>query len=260
MGAVRVGVVSTHQPVDEDQGDLWLPGAYRGGAELSDAEYLAAAPDGVEWAYTTPGEAAAFDRVLVTSIDLLTPDECDTLARLDPVVFLHHAVAPADHRVRLLNAARVLMVHTPAHRDRTLAWASPRRVELVLSAMDTSIIGCASEREPFALAASRNHPLKGLKNARVWAASHGYRIVVMTREPRDVVLDAMSRAEVFVHLPLAFESECRSVIEAVLSGCRVATNANVGVTSVPGWDDPSVLRPLVDAAAATYWGIVCESR
>ena len=235
----------------------WLPGAYRGGAEMSDAEYLRAAPSGVEWHYASPEDALDADHILVTGIDLLSNAECELLADTEPVVFLHHHVDSSAARRRLLESARVLMLHTPAHADLVKKWCEPRRIEFVLSAIDTSNI-TAADKQRFALVACRDHPLKGIKNARLWAARSGYQLIVMTREPRDVVLEAMSRAEVFVHLPLAFESEGRAVIEAVLSGCRIVTNEYVGVTSIPNWNDPARLRALVDDARDTYWRIVCE--
>ena len=255
---MRLGVCTTHTPSARDEGPGWLPGKYRGGAELSDAEYLAAAPNGVEWSYTSPEAAHDYDRLLLTSVDHLSSADCMALAEREPVIFLHHDIQPTLYRRALLEAARVVMLHTPAQAERILAWAPDIRVEFVLSAIDTSLIRSELEREPVALAAARNHPLKGLKNAKIWAARNGYPIRVMTRDTRADVLDAMSRAEVFVHLPVEFESECRSVIEAVLSGCRVVTNENVGVTSIGGWDDPDLLRSLVDEAPAKYWEIVCR--
>ena len=255
---MKLGIISTHTQTMGDAGPEWLPGAFRGGAELSDHEYLSAAPNGVEWEYTTPAMASTYDRVLVTSLDGMSDADLRAVAELAPVVFLHHEVMPSPMRARFLEAARLVMLHTPAQAERILAWAPDVRVEFVLSAIDTSLIRSELEREPVALAAARNHPLKGLKNAKIWAARNGYPIRVMTRDTRADVLDAMSRAEVFVHLPVEFESECRSVIEAVLSGCRVVTNENVGVTSIGGWDDPDLLRSLVDEAPAKYWEIVCR--
>lgn len=254
---MRIGVITTHHPVSTDQGDGWLPGAYRGGAELSDAEYLASAPDDVTWEYTSPEDAAAFDRILITSIDHLNRAECDYLAALEPVVFLHHEVAGLPERKTLLEAARVVMLHTPAHAERTLKWCDPKRIQLVLSAIDVPVPDPSVERERVALAACRNHPLKGIKNARVWAAKNQLLLEVMTREPRETVLERMRHAEVFIHLPLAFESEGRAVMEAVLSGCRVVANDLVGITSVPGWDVAEVLRAEIAAAPRVYWESVC---
>jgi hypothetical protein len=59
-----------------------------------------------------------------------------------------------------------------------------------------------------------------------------------------------------VHLPLAFESECRAVMEAVLSGCKIQTNDNVGITSVQDWNDPDALREMIDKAGETFWRLV----
>lgn len=255
---MKVGVCTRHTQSTRDEGPQWLAGRYRGGAELSDAEYLAAAPSGVDWAYASPLDAAAYDRMLVTSVDHLSSADCMMLALCEPVIFLHHDITPTLYRRALLESARVVMVHTPAQARRLFTWSPNMRVEFVLSAIDTSEIRCEEKRERFALAAARNHPLKGLKNARIWAARNGYQIRVMTRDTRPDVLDAMSRAEVFVHLPIEFESECRGVIEAVLSGCRIVTNANVGLTSVDGWDDRVALKRLVDEAPAKYWDIVCR--
>ena len=254
---MRIGVISTHQPVAEDAGEGWLPGAYRGGAELSDAEYLTHAPDGVEWAYITPDEAHTVDRVLVTSLEGLSEEEGRALSTFEPVVFLHHATQPAEWKAVMISRARRLILHTPAHLSRTRAWSSPREAILVLSAMDESELYPAAVKEPFAVAACRDHPLKGLANARIRAAREGYPLMVMTRDERRDVIMMMRRAEAFIHLPLAFESEGRAVIEAVLCGCEVFANDHVGVTSVPGWDDPDVLRRLVAEAPRVYWDAVC---
>jgi hypothetical protein len=66
----------------------------------------------------------------------------------------------------------------------------------------------------------------------------------------------MARSEWFVHLPLAFESECRAVMEAVLSGCSIHTNENVGITSVDDWHDADALRHMIDKAGDTFWKLV----
>lgn len=259
---MRLGVITTHTPSDEDQGEGWLPGAYRGGAELSDAEYLVAAPDHVDWHYTNADLADDFDRLLITSVDHLSRSECEYLADFEPIVFLHHEVAGLPWRKRLLESARCVMLHTPAHEDRVREWCKPRRVELVLSALDVDEIESFAEfvpREPVALAACRNHPLKGLKNAHIWAMRHGVPLEVMTREERYTVLARMRQVETFVHLPLAFESEGRAVMEAVLAGCDVVANDLVGITSMPHWRSADVLRELVRDAPSAYWGVVCEA-
>jgi hypothetical protein len=112
------------------------------------------------------------------------------------------------------------------------------------------------DKQPFALWAAREHPLKGKLNAEIWAAQAGYEFKALTNVPRETVLDALARCEYFVHLPLAFESECRTLAEAVLSGCKVHTNDLVGLTSVQDWDNPEVLRNMIDLAGSTFWRLV----
>jgi hypothetical protein len=92
--------------------------------------------------------------------------------------------------------------------------------------------------------------------AHAWALENDLPFLDLTDVDRSVVLDAMARVEWFVHLPLAFESECRAVMEAVLSGCRIHTNDNVGITSVQDWDDPDALRQMIDRAGDTFWKLV----
>jgi hypothetical protein len=137
-----------------------------------------------------------------------------------------------------------------------LSWSKPRKTAQVLSYFDTSKCYDHMDKKPFALWAARNHPLKGQLRAHAWAAQAGYEFKALTNVPREQVLDAMARCEWFVHLPLAFESECRAVMEAVLSGCRIHTNENVGITSVEDWSDADHLRHMIDKAGDTFWKLV----
>jgi hypothetical protein len=42
----------------------------------------------------------------------------------------------------------------------------------------------------------------------------------------------------------------------VLSGCRIHTNENVGITSVEDWQDADHLRHMIDNAGDTFWRLV----
>jgi hypothetical protein len=75
-------------------------------------------------------------------------------------------------------------------------------------------------------------------------------------QPRSTVLAAMAKAQWFIHLPLEFESEGRSVVEAVLSGCEVIANANVGITSFPRWRDPAWMAEQTSVAGERFWQAV----
>jgi hypothetical protein len=97
------------------------------------------------------------------------------------------------------------------------------------------------------------HPQKGPVEAQVWADQQGIPLVMMNDKPRAEVLETMSRAEHFVFLPNGFDAEPRAVIEAVLSDCQVHTNELAGITSVPNWRDPQVLRELVIGSKTKFW-------
>jgi len=254
----RVGWVTHHLPVPDTGGGKWLPGHFRGGAELSDAAYRSQAPEWVGIDLIPPDEwerALGCDRIVVTGTDLLSDEAMFTLADKSPMVFVHHEQTESAARMYLLENADPFVVHTPAHLQRELLWVEPKRTELVLSYFDTN--ECYEARkEPFALWAARNHPQKGLMQARVWAHAAGFPLVIMSQSARDEVLEFMSRAQAFVHLPLTFESECRSVMEAVLSGCVVQTNRNVGLTSIEGWQDKRKLRDMIDTAGQQFWDCV----
>jgi hypothetical protein len=66
----------------------------------------------------------------------------------------------------------------------------------------------------------------------------------------------MTNAQWFIHLPLAFESECRSVMEAILAGCEVITNDNVGITSYHHWRDRAWLHDEIIASQLKFWSAI----
>lgn len=236
-------------------------GKFAGGAEMSDYEYMTQAPHGIDIEiveannWTHPGD---FDSVVITGTESFNDAQLKELAKHDPFVFVHHLQTPRKSLELLINNSRMFVTHTPAHMFKELAWTKPKRTGQVLSAFDTSSIQPAP-KDNFALWAARNHPLKGELNAFNLALKLEIPFVPMTNKPREDVLQAMSYAEYFIHVPLAFESECRAVMEAVLSGCKVITNQNVGITSVQDWNEPEVLRNMIDKAGVTFWKLVLES-
>jgi hypothetical protein len=244
------------------QGDTGLfTGQFAGGAEMSDYEYRLQAPLDYDIQIVTPQnydqfEATDFDSVIVTGTDAFTNEQLSELGKHDPFVFVHHLQSPRSGLNELIRGSRLFVTHTPAHMRRELAWAKPRKTAQVLSYFDTSQITDHMDKKPYALWAARSHPLKGRLKAEQWAAQAGFEFKALTDVPRSQVLDAMARCEWFVHLPLAFESECRAVMEAVLSGCRIHTNENVGITSVEDWSDSDHLRHMIDKAGDTFWRLV----
>lgn len=236
-------------------------GQFAGGAEMSDYEYRLQAPLGFEIEIVTPQtfdqfEPSQFDSVIVTGTDAFSDQQLNRLSEYDPFVFVHHLQTPRAGLLALIAGSRLFVTHTPAHMRRELSWSKPRKTAQVLSYFDTSKCYDHMDKKPYALWAAREHPLKGKLKAHAWAAQAGYEFKALSNVPREQVLDAMARCEWFVHLPLAFESECRAVMEAVLSGCRIHTNENVGITSVEDWADADHLRHMIDKAGDTFWRLV----
>jgi hypothetical protein len=236
-------------------------GQFAGGAEMSDYEYQLQAPLGFDIEIVTPDtfhthDIHQFDSIVVTGTDSFSDQQLTQLSEHDPFVFVHHLQTPRAGLNSLIRGSRLFVTHTPAHMRRELAWAKPRKTAQVLSYFDTSKCHDHMDKQPFALWAAREHPLKGKLNAELWAAQAGYEFKALSNVPREQVLDAMARCEWFVHLPLGFESECRAVMEAVLSGCRIHTNDNVGITSVEDWQDADSLRHTIDKAGDTFWRLV----
>lgn len=234
-------------------------GVFAGGAEMSDYEYRKAAPEGFEIEIVTPDNfqnPADFDSVVVTGTDAFEDWQLLALSSHEPFVFVHHLQTPRQNLKELIDNSRMFVTHTPAHMARELAWTKPKRTGQVLSYFDTSEIKPDGNKWPNAVWAGRPHPLKGMLQAQFWAAQNNLELLIYTDSPREEVLIAMETSKWFVHLPLAFESECRAVMEAVLAGCSIHTNENVGITSVQEWDDPEVLKNMIDKAGETFWRLV----
>ena len=238
--------VSHHLPID---------GKLIGGAEMSDDTLLKDPP--VELDIITPDrwkEAMAYDQVIITGTDLLSPYAMNQLARKKPVVAVHHLQTQSLERAMLINSSKVFICRTPKHLELELSWTKPKKSTWVGSSLDPSEMR-VKPKENFALWAARMHPQKGPAAAQAWADERGIPLVMMTDKPRAEVLETMSRAKHFVFLPNGFDSESRVIIEAVLSGCQVHTNELAGITSVPNWRDPEVLTELVTNAKERFWQI-----
>ena len=224
-----------------------------GGAEMTDQTLLTDAPTDVK--IITPDnwkQALEFDKIVITGTDLLSPFAMTQLARRKPVVAIHHLQTRTEERAELLSSASTLLCRTPKHLELELSWTKPKHSDWVVSPLDVSQMS-VKPKENFAVWAGRMHPQKGPSEAITWAANNGIPLEMMTDKPRSEVLEAMSRAKYFVLLPQGFDAEPRVVVEAVLSGCEVHTNDLAGITSVPNWQNPDVLRELVIGAKAKFW-------
>jgi hypothetical protein len=224
-----------------------------GGAEMTDQTFLDDAP--TEITIISPEnwkQALDFDKIVITGTDLLSPFAMTQLSKRNPVVAIHHLQTRTEERAELLSSASTLICRTPKHLELELSWTNPQKSAWVLSPLDPNQF-TIKPKENFALWAARLHPQKGPMEAMQWAAEMSIPLLMKYNKSRAEVLEAMSRASHFVFLPNGFDAEPRAVIEAVLSGCQVHTNELAGITSVPNWRDPDVLRELVIGAKAKFW-------
>jgi hypothetical protein len=224
-----------------------------GGAEMTDQTFLDDAP--TEITIISPEnwkQALDFDKIVITGTDLLSPFAMTQLSKRNPVVAIHHLQTRTEERAELLSSASTLICRTPKHLELELSWTNPQKSAWVLSPLDPNQF-TIKPKENFALWAARLHPQKGPMEAMQWAAEMSIPLLMKYNKPRAEVLEAMSRASHFVFLPNGFDAEPRAVIEAILSGCQVHTNELAGISSVPNWRDPEVLRELVIGAKAKFW-------
>jgi hypothetical protein len=248
---MRVGWVTHHLPGDRGSNRHLLPGMFAGGAEMLDYDMVAAAPDGVTVDWLPPSrweDAADYDRVVVTGTDLLGQDAMWGLAELRPVVWVHHKQTPDDARAYLFGMAEPFVCMSDLHAEAEARWSgvSP---EVCNGWMDLSQIRPAEKGE-WALWAARNHPHKGLAEARKWAADRGVPLRELTNVPRDEVLAAMCEARWFVFLPTFLDACPRTLIEAEAAGCEIVTNG------LAGRRQPGPLHEVMDAQLDKFWGWV----
>lgn len=230
-----------------------IPGLYRGGAEMSDAAYLQAAPEEVKlYGPDQWREAIQHEKVIVTGTDLLTDEAMLELCKVKPVVMVHHKQTRSLARQELINNCRKFIARTPRHLEIELQWTSPKATAWVVSSFNPDDF-VAKPKENFAVWAARLHQQKGPLEAMVWASQAEIPLLMLYDKPRETVLEAMSRAKHFVFLPTDFDSESRVTIEAVLSGCEPHVNEHVGITSVSGWNDRDKLAELVSNSAKKFW-------
>lgn len=238
-----------------ENGENLLPGKFPGGAEFSNYNRIRQAPKGVEvdlfhsafWR-----KALEYDKVIVGATDLLPHEAYVELAKVKPAIAITHPHPANEHNKILFESASCVIGCTPAHTRVSIRDYDVKNYSWVLSPIDPSETQ-VKEKEPFALHAARRDWWKGANAAIEYANKNNLELVIMQRAPREKVLEAMSRAEYFIHLPLILDAEPQACIEAVLSGCKMIVNENVGLISVPDWNKPDALRKRLETAAEDFW-------
>lgn len=238
-----------------ENGDNLLPGKFPGGAEFSIYNRIRLAPKGVTVDAFHPKffeRAFEYDKVIVGATDLMQEEMLVKLSALNPAVVINHPHPPSDGNRKLFEAASVVIGCTPKHIEESVKHYEVKNYSWVLSPIDPTETQ-VKPKENFALHAARKDWWKGENAAREYCRENKLDLVIMQREPRATVLEAMSRARWFVHLPLILDAEPQACIEAVLSGCKMIVNENVGLISVPEWSNPNALKDRLATAAEDFW-------
>lgn len=227
-----------------------------GGAEMTDQKLLNLAPEEVTVYGPNDWEKALdSEKLIITGTDLLSDEAMIQLAKVSPVVMVHHLQTRTEARQKLLSSASLLICHTPKHLQLELEWTTPQNSTWILSPHNPSDFQ-EQAKQNFAVWAARLHQQKGPLEAMVWASQAELPLLMLYDKPRETVLEAMSRAKYFVFLPTGFDAEPRTIIEAVLSGCEVITNDLAGISSIPSWQNPDVMANLVSTAGQRFWEAV----
>lgn len=231
-----------------------------GGAELTQAEFRQAAPEGVEVIDCPRGEVeSGLDRYVAHNVVFYALE--DLKAADAKLVKYWHDVGPhvpADVRSELDERA-VHVCCSPIQRDHLGVTA-----ELIPPAIDLSRFRAARSQNGVvrkgivALGPWMNH---GKHPRPVFQWADGLQVdfygsgplAPLTARPVDYedLPDLLAKYETFVHLPLVIEPFGRGVVEAWAAGCKVVTNRLVGARY---WIEE---RPLgLDTAAADFWRLV----
>ena len=250
---MKIAWVTHHLVKDEIRSDALLPGLYAGGAELNDAVMRSHCPSDVDVTVIPAAEwstAMDYERIVITGTDALTPDAMVTLATRNPLVWVQHAQTPSAERKHLFDNAAPFLTMSTLHRLHEARW-SRLSDDYVNSPVWNVDEVQPVDKEPFALFAARNHPAKGRINARIKAAEMNVPLVELSNVDRATVLEHMSRALWFIHLPKEFDACPRTVIEATLAGCKIVTNPNL-----VGRIDEGNVKEVLQAQPLKFWSMV----
>lgn len=217
----------THHLPREIEADFYLPGELVGGAEMTDAEMIKHSSEDVQlFAASQWRQVLDFDKIVITGTDLLTDEAMLTLSERKPVVWVHHEQPHSESRRTLFQRASVFACMSKQHAQVEAAWTDTQP-EWCHGVIDLNGVE-SREKTDDALWAARNHPQKGLIQARIYANKQGWRLTEMHNKARSDVLQAMSTHRYFIFLPKRFDSCPRTLIEAEAAGCNIITNKLAG--------------------------------
>jgi hypothetical protein len=255
----------------------WLADTYEppGGAELTQAEFRAAAPRGVDVVDVAPDaleRLADCDVACLHNTITYPPATVAALAGKPALRYWHDLARPGpgmpgDPRLIRWALDHATNVFTsPLHRER-FPHRLDRECRLIPPALDLARLRATGRRRPRGACwlGSGQHVGKGLLQACEWAEANEPvdfwgqlsleetpRIRVKGPVPHDHVPTILRLYQRFVFLPTATEPFGRGAAEAWVAGCELIVNRNVGALH---WlEHPDGL----ETAAADFWRALGE--
>ena len=238
--------------------------SYIGGAELTQAEFLAAAPEGVEIIDCPPcGVQPDCDVYVLHNCVQYTPTDLANVA--GPAVKYHHDVGPwIPEEIReWLDANTRAVCCSPVqaeHMGLPDAVLIPPPVDLEVFEHAAKLREGATRHGAVSVGQWRNHG-KAAHRVIEWSQRNGVPVdfygggTFAPQGSREVEYRDMPRVlaayETFVYLPEVIEPFGRTVAEAWASGCEIVTNRLVGALH---WieNDPDAIT----SAASDFWRLV----
>lgn len=245
----------------------WLADKSRsvGGAELTQAEFRARAPEGVTVMDCPPGEVLpGLDRYVIHNCVSYSADDLRVATEKRPAVKYWHDVGPwlTPEKHEVLRAGTTPVCCSPAQAEYMGLGAV-----LIPPPVDASAFEAAAAAMPAADRAGavsvgswRNFG-KGAHRAAEWAQLHGVELDFYgggewaprgsVEVPYEAMPALLARYERFVFLPTVLEPFGRLVYEAWSAGCQLETNRLVGALH---WIEEN--PDAVATAADDFWSVV----
>lgn len=243
----------------------WLKdkAGYVGGAELTQAEFRAAAPDGVEIVDCPPGAVVSgLDRYVVHNCVSYSLADIEAVLAAPHVKYVNDAWPAGDDGVRKALLEGPLIFTSPLHRERFPWPIAHDNVQIIPPAV-------LSNYEP-----QPNGNRAGSVCLGRMAYGKGLRLLAEYPEPIDVYSSVpvpssgsvrykgqstdpartLAHYKRFVFLPTALEPFGRAVVEAWASGLELVVNGNVGSRHYIE-NDPQAL----ETAADDFWQAVLDA-
>jgi len=245
----------------------WLAdrASHVGGAELTQAEFRAAAPEGVEVVDCEPGERWECERYVVQNCVTFSLGDLQQMEGSPAVKYWHDVGPHLQPGVREWldeNARAVCCSMIQAK------YMGLRDFKLVPPPIDLSPFAAAEngQRAGTVSVASWRNFGKAPHKVAEWAAERGVEVdffgggVLAPKGSVEVPYSAMpellARYERFVFLPTVIEPFGRIAMEAWAAGCEVVVNGLVGALDWMDSNDPDATFRAIEDASADFWKLV----